>query len=146
MTRSGKVRQYVIRCILAVVMLAAMGVAVRVYRCISTSAHAEKTLHAINLTTVVVDRFVQQERRWPNSWAELHKVKSAQVPSMYAWPGDAAKLPDFVVIDFDADLHVIANQCVDEFEAIHPAGAYYPYKDRGYVKALIETAKRHAAD
>jgi hypothetical protein len=113
---------------------------------ISTSAEAEKTLHAINLTTVVVERFVDQEGRWPQSWNELRLVTAASAPSMYEWPKHAKELSTYVTIDFQAKLDEVAASSTDDFDAILPVGAHYSYRDRGYVKTLIDTAEEKASN
>jgi len=64
---------------------------------------------------------------------------------MYAWPADADAVRQFVTIDFNADMGVIASQTVDDFDAIRPIGSYYPYKDYGHVQSLIETVNRCAS-
>jgi len=135
-------KRLVIRLIVVAMLLAGVVGAVCIYLGISSSLHAEQTLHAITLATVVVDHYVQQERRWPKSWAELHKVVSVEAPSMYSWPADAETIQQFVSIDFHANLSDVASQSGEQFNAINPRGAYYPYKDRWYVKALIDTVKR----
>jgi hypothetical protein len=135
------VKRWLVRVIVAVVLLVAVAIGVCVYLGISTSLHAEKTLHAINLATVVVDRFIQQERRWPNSWDDLRCVQTVDAPSMYSWPDDIGTIQGFVTIDFDVDVKVIASQTVDDFDAIEPIGSYYPYKDYGFVGSLIESAR-----
>jgi len=134
-------KKWLVRVSLAALLLIAFSYGASVYYSISTSLHAEMTLHAINLVTVVVDRFVQQENRWPKSWDDLQVVRAVDVPSCYSWPDDAETLRDFVAIDFDADLTTLGSQTVEEFDAIGPTGAYYPYKDYGFIQALIENAK-----
>jgi hypothetical protein len=93
------------------------------------------------LATVVVDRFIQQEQRWPNSWDDLRGVQTVDAPSMYSWPEDADTIQEYVTIDFDVDVNVIASQTADDFDAIEPIGSFYPYKDYGFVDSLIESAK-----
>ncbi len=82
-------KQWLIRAIVAAVLVVAVAIGVCAYFGISNSLRAEQTLHAINVATVVVDRFIQQEQRWPNSWNELHEVQTVDAPSMYSWPDDA---------------------------------------------------------
>ena len=135
------VKRWLVRVIVAAVLLVAVAIGVCAYLGISTSLHAEKTLHAINLVTVVVDRFIQQEQRWPNSWDDLRSVQTVDAPSMYSWPDDADIIQEFVTIDFNGDLTVIALQTADDFDAIEPIGSYYPHKDYGFVDSLIESAK-----
>ena len=135
------IMRWLVRVFVAVVLLIVVGIGVSVYLGISASLHAEKALHSINLVTVVVDRFVQQEKRWPKSWDDLHAISTVDAPTMYSWPGDAKTVQQFVAIDFETDVKVIASQTVGDFDAIKPIGSYYPYKDYGFVDSLIENAK-----
>lgn len=112
-----------------------------VVRGIATSMHAESTLHAINLVTVVVDCFIQQENRWPKSWTDLHAVNTVDAPSMYSWPHDAETVKDLLAMEFKTDLATIASQSAEEFDAIRPVGPCYPYDHYGFVDSLIENAK-----
>jgi len=139
--KHSRITRWLVRGIVGTVLLAVVGGVICVCLAISSSVHAEKTLHAVNFVTIVVDRFVQQEHRWPKSWDELRTVEATGVGSMYSWPADVDILRQFVTISFDADMGVIASQTVDDFDAIRPIGSYYPYKDYGHVKTLIETVK-----
>ena len=121
--------------------LLALGLAVFAYLGISTSLHAERSLHAVNLMTVVADNFVRQEKRWPNSWNELRSVKFVDAPSMYSWPHDFDAVHELVVIEFDTDIATIASQSIERFDKITPIGACYPYKDYGFVESLLQAAK-----
>ena len=141
----SRITRWLVRGIVGTVLLAVVGGVICAYLAISSSLHAEKTLHAVNFVTVVVDRFVQQYHRWPKSWDELRRVQATGVGSMYSWPADADAVRQFVTIDFNADMGVIASQTVDDFDAITPIGSYYPYKDYGHVQSLIETVKRRAS-
>jgi hypothetical protein len=129
--------------IVAVLLAAGVGILVCVYLGIS-ALQAEKSLHAVNLVTAVVDRFIQQEKRWPTSWDELRAINAVDVPSMYSWPDDSEAVHELVVINFDVDLTKIAAQTAEDFDAIRPIGSCFPYKDFRYVDSLIKNAKATA--
>lgn len=130
-------RRTIIGLFLAAGVLISAGFAWCIYQGVSTSLQAENTLHAILLTTVVVDHYVQQEHRWPESWTALQKVANVN-----DWPADAETVQQFVSVNFDVTLGEVASQTVEQFNAISPKRPCYPYKDRGQVKALIDTAKK----
>jgi hypothetical protein len=135
------VKRWLGRAVVGVVLLAAaVSIGVCVYLGIS-ALQAEKSPHSVNLVTAVVDRFIQQEKRWPTSWDELRAINAVDVPSMYSWPDDSEAVHELVVINFDADLTKIAAQTAEDFDAIRPIGACYPYKHYGYVDSLIRDSK-----
>ena len=134
-------KSWLVRIFVVGAILGTIAVGTCVYLGISSSLHAERTLHSINLSTVVVDRFIQQEQRWPKSWDDLRSVQAVDAPSMYSWPEDAETVREFVAIDFDANVLTVASQTADDFDAIKPIGSYYPYKKYGYVDSLIESAR-----
>jgi hypothetical protein len=109
----------------AVLLAAGFGILRGVYLGIS-ALQAEKSLHAVNLITAVVDRFIQQEGRWPTSWDELRTINAIDIPSMYSWPDDSEAVRELVVINFDVDLTRIAAQTAEDFDAIRPMGPCYP--------------------
>jgi hypothetical protein len=138
------VKRWLGRAVVGVVLLAAaVSIGVCVYLGIS-ALQAEKSPHAVNLVTAVVDRFIQQEKRWPTSWDELRAINAVDVPSMYSWPNDSEAVHELVAINFDADLTKIAAQTAEDFDAIRPIDACYPYRDYGYVDSLIKNAKAAA--
>ena len=131
-----------VRVVIIAALLVAIGIGVCVFIGISTSLQAEKTLHAIGLVTVVVDRFIQKEHRWPKSWEDLRTVSAGdRTSAMYSWPDDVEVLQRRVMINFDADLKTIASQTIDDFDAIQPIGPCYSYKHYGYIRPLIETIR-----
>jgi hypothetical protein len=112
------------------------------YRATCQSIRDEHALHAVNLVTVVVDEYVQKEGRWPSSWQDLKDATSTARWGEYTWPDDREDLQRQVVVDFDADLALLAMQTPEEFDAIRLAESCRPYKQYGYVAELIETAKK----
>ena len=94
------------------------------------------------VTTVVVDEYVQQEHRWPESWTALQKVANVKSPSCYNWPADAEKLQQLVSIKFDTNLKDVASQTIEQFDAITLRGPSYPYNNRGHIKTLINLARQ----
>jgi len=100
-------------------------VVVGVFLCGYCAWEGEKTFHSFVLATAVVERFIQQENRWPTSWDDLQVVDTVEAGSMYSWPNDAKIVQDYVTIDFDADLTTIGSQRVEEFDSIGPIQAGY---------------------
>jgi hypothetical protein len=113
-----------------------------VYTAYSLSDHAERALHAVNLTTVVVEKCVDREGKWPKSWEDLATVRTDNSRGIYSWPTDCDEIKLLVTVDFHADPRVLAKQTVEEFDAIKPIGACYPYKQDGHIAALIDTLRR----
>lgn len=123
----------------------------------SMALKAEKNLHATLFTICLVEQFVHDTGRWPNSWEELRQIKfpsTAPSPQTreisvvriggqhgFNWPEEAANIQQCVQIDFQADPHVIANQDVAKFSAIKPIGPYYEYRYYGFVDSLQETLR-----
>jgi hypothetical protein len=141
MTSPRAKRRILTGCLLSVVLLVGGGVWI-VYQAISTSLHAECTLHAINLVTVLVDKYVDREGKWPRCWEDLRTVSPGDRYTVYSWPQDSERVQSYVTVDFDVDLASLAKQDVEGFDAIRPIGSYYPYKCDGYIAALIETIKK----
>jgi hypothetical protein len=130
-----------IRSFAIAVLLLICVVGVMIYLGASVSLRAEKALHAINLVTIVVDEYVEKEGSWPQSWDDLTSRTDGRNYSMYAWPDDFAKIQEFVEIDFKSDPTVLASQTVDQFDAIRPIGAHYPFKVDGHVEKLLNTLR-----
>ena len=137
-----KLKHHLIRCGIAALALVVCGVVWMLYTAYSVSIHAEYALHAVNLTTVVVDRYVEREGKWPRSWDDLNTIAIDRW-GMYSWPQDSQRVQKYVSVDFGADLETLARQSVEEFAAIKPIGSYYPYKCDGHIAALIETLKKN---
>jgi hypothetical protein len=129
-------------CCVVTVALTLGGVAWVAYVSCSVAIRAEYTLHAVNLATVVVDKYVEREGTWPASWDELATVSTVNHWAMYSWPEDREKVQSRVTVDFAADPATLAKQNVEEFDAIKPIGPSYPYKHDGHVAALLETLRK----
>ncbi len=141
MTNRRTKRRLVVGCFLCVALLLGGGIWIA-YQAVSVSIQAECALHAVNLTTVVVDKYVAREGKWPRSWDDLRTVSSVNAPTMYSWPEDWQKVRLYVTVDFDADPATLATQTVEEFDAIRPIGPSYPYKQYGHVADLLNTLKK----
>lgn len=138
-------KKVLVRSILVLLLVSLLVGAILAYLGISTSLHAENTLHAILRTANQVDQFVANERRWPNSWEELEPywTNDSQVKT---WTEESSFRKEHIAIDFDTDLSELATQREEDFAAIYPTGAYYPYWDYGQIKKLILTARKVAAE
>ena len=128
-----------------------------VHNGISTSIRAENNLHSTLYVVRLVDEFVCENRRWPESWSELEQLQfagDAYTPrngelnavrvggaKTSQWPTDSPALQQRVSVKFDADLDKIADQDPMEFDAIKPIGPYYEYRDYGTVDSLQETIR-----
>lgn len=135
-----RAKKLIFRCCAVTLVLALCGVAWVAYEGISVSIHAEYTLHAVDLISVVVDKYVGKKGKWPASWEDLTTVSSRN--AMYSWPEDWEKVRLHVSVDFEADPAKLAKQSVAEFDAIKPVGPCYPYKHNGHVEDLIETLRK----
>jgi hypothetical protein len=113
-----------------------------IYRGISVSLEAEYTLHATLMTFRVVEQFVTEHKRWPNSWEELERLPASEKLewAMYRWPESSSEIQRRVVIDFNTDLPAMIDQDQMEFTAIRPIGPYYEY--RHYVPNLQAEVRR----
>ena len=125
---------------LAAIMAGGAWIACRAF---SISVQGENALHAVNLVTVVIDKYVDDTGKWPTSWGELATVSSVNHWGTYSWPEDLEKVQRYVAVDFDADPARLAKQGVHEFDAIKPIGPCYPYKHYGFVAALLETLRKN---
>jgi hypothetical protein len=135
-------RHLIVRAVLVVLAIAAAAGGVCVYLGVSTSLHAENTLHAILATVKDVDRFVAIERRWPKSWGELRPHTEEESHDAEAWRVESDRRQKYMQIDFNSDLREIASQTPEQFKAIYPTGACYPYTNRWLIEALLETARQ----
>jgi hypothetical protein len=121
------------------------------------SLRAEENLHATIFTIRLVEQFVYETGRWPDSWVELEQMEfPSESPSPLNdwgpyrddqdWPGRSPRLQQCVVVDFDADIERIINQDPMEFDSIQPNGPGYEYRDYEYVPSLQETLRKSAVD
>lgn len=138
------VKRLLVQLILVCVAVAIVGFGICVYIGVSTSVHAENTLHAMLSTIQQVDRFVEAKRRWPTSWSELKPFRAEKDQLRSSWEVEVARRRSYIQIDFNANLDEVASQTPKQFRAIAPTGAYYPYWDYGCLTALIETARKAA--
>lgn len=132
------------------------------YSGIAVSLQAEENLHATLFAIRLVEQFVHERGRWPESWAQLEELKfPADAPSPsnnrlnvvriggshgFDWPAQSSHLQQCTVIDFAIDTAVVVNQDPLQFEAIRPIGPHYEYRDYGFVESLQETLKQAATN
>jgi hypothetical protein len=138
--------------VLAVLVIAGVWI---IYNGISTALRAEHNLHSTLYVVRLVDEFVYENKRWPESWDELEKLKftgNAYTPRNgelnalriggaieFQWPDSSLTMQRRVEIDFNADLNDIAEQNSMTFDAIKPIGPFYEYRDYGIVDSLQQT-------
>ena len=150
-------RWYIGFALACIVVMALLVGAWMLYTGITVSLQAEENLHATLFTIRLVEQFVHDQGRWPQSWRELEAVKlPADAPSPlnneltviriggshgYDWPAQSPHLQECVTIDFAADANTIINQDPMQFQAIKPRGPYYEYRDYGFVESLQATLK-----
>jgi hypothetical protein len=112
-------------------------------------------------TIRLVEQFVHEHGRWPQSWHELEQVPfPADAPSPlndtltviriggthgYEWPSGSAYLQECVIIDFAVDADTIIDQDPAQFQAIKPNGPYYEYRHYGFVESLQEMLRSATA-
>ena len=138
--------RWIIRIVAIVVLLAMLTGGYCVYRGLTDSIHAEYVLHAAIMTIELIDEHVtSHDGAWPRSWADLEALPPRERPGMFDWPQESAKVQQYVAVDFSADPQRLAQQSVDEFDAVRPIGPYYPFKDYGGIKALIEHVREQAS-
>lgn len=138
--------RWIIRVVALVVLVAVLAGGYCVYRGITDSLHAEHVLHAAMLTVELIDEHVTtHDGAWPRSWADLEALPPHERRGMFEWPRDSVKVKQYVTVDFSADPQRLAEQSVEEFDAVRPIGPYYAFKDYGGVKALIEHVREHAS-
>jgi len=132
-----------LRVLIFVVVAGVSGAAWCVYQSISTASHAEMALHATQEVCELTSQYVREhDGRWPRSWQELEQLDSPPGKfNLFPWPEKSTDLQEFVTIDFTADPDQLANQTIDDFEAIKPIGPYFPYKGYGEVRSLLESLR-----
>lgn len=151
-------RSYIGFALVTLVVLGLLVGAWALYSAISMSLQAEENLHTTLFAIRLVEQFVHEHGRWPQSWNELEKMTfPSDAPSPlngdltvvriggahgYVWPNESPHLQECVIVDFNADANTIINQRPIQFEAIKPNGPYYEYRDYGYVDSLRETLRQ----
>ena len=102
---------------------------------------ASRTYVMGRVATKTVEDYVRAHNgRWPKSWAELEKVN----PSLLTddGPQTIKTLQNCVHVDFDVDPGELANQRVDQFQALRPIGPCFPdYLEYWDVECLLDTLK-----
>lgn len=113
------------------------------------SLDAERNLHTTRFVIRLVEKFVQDNKRWPVSWQELEATKppehnqSEQLAALFGpWPECAKEVEKRVSIDFQADVEKIIREDAFVFEAIKPVGRHYEYRDYGDVNELQRTLRQ----
>jgi hypothetical protein len=151
-------RQYVGFTLAGLVVVALLVGAWMFYAGISASLQAEENLHATLFTIRLVEQYVHEYGRWPQSWREIEQMPfRGEAPSPlnnklnviriggshgYDWPAQSAHIRERVIIDFAANTTVIMNAAPTQFQAIRPDGPCYEYRDYGFVESLQETLRR----
>ena len=111
---------------------------------IRTAVRAERCLHACIIATDILEQHVRATGRWPSSWDELQQTVPSVVTSggIHRWPDDVTVIREFVDVDFDADLGLLAESTPESFEALRPIGPCYTSYERHFeflIEALRET-------
>jgi len=128
----------IIECL--VMALSLMVVVQLVYFGVSVASRSERGLHAMCLSVVLVQKYIERSGEWPKSWKDLESVSDVEV-GMFVWPRDSVEIQKDVEINFHVTISDVASQESDVFDAIKPrVPAYRSYK--GYVYSLIETARK----
>jgi hypothetical protein len=135
--------RWIVKGLVAVVLIAALLGNLCFYKGVSDSLHAEHVLHAALLTVQLLDDYVASHGgEWPKSWANLEDLPPREW-GMFEWPKDSHEVQTYVEVDFTADPKELAKQTPVEFDAVRPIGPYYPFKERWQVEALLETLRAH---
>ena len=149
--------------ILAVVILCLAGFgAWSLYQGVSASVQAEQNLHSTLFMIRLVNHYVQEHERWPDSWHELEAMPfESEAPRSgapgtnvvriggamtFKWPEQSRELQERVAIDFAAgEADVIAQDVVD-FQPIRPIGPYYPYWKYGLIEELQDSLRNSISE
>jgi hypothetical protein len=124
-------------------MLAIIGLGTwLVYQGVSAPLQAETNLHYSHFALQLVERFVTQKGRWPQTWAELENVEMREGPLGREWPAASAEMQQRIAVDFEVDPLDVARQDRMNFTAIRPKGPYYEYRDYGYVDSLQDAIRK----
>lgn len=100
---------------------------------VRTADRAERCLRACITTTDILEEYVKATGEWPSSWDDLQQtVGSAKYDGIHRWPDDISTMKEFVYIDFDADLELLAEATPESFEAVQPIGPCYLSHDRHF--------------
>lgn len=65
----------------------AFGLGYVVFSAAESAMEREETLHAIGITSELVEKYFERTGRWPWSWEDLLEIE-AQTYSAYRWPDD----------------------------------------------------------
>ena len=119
---------------------------------------AEFNLHSTLYVIRLVDHFVKEEGRWPDSWKELEATPfGSQSPRAgapgtgivriggamnFQWPEQSAELQSRVAVDFAVRAEDVIAQDVVEFQPIHPIGPYFPYWKYGFIEELQDSLRK----
>jgi hypothetical protein len=96
------------------------------YNAIKTAERAEYGLHAADLTFSLIEEYVKShDGELPKSWQDLEAL-APRSDSMYAWPGDSAKVREFVTVDFGVTAEQFAGQSGTNLGLVKPIGSFYP--------------------
>jgi hypothetical protein len=144
-------------CFLVVLVTIVIGIGMAI-NAARVAYKSEENLHAAQCVIRVVEQFVYENGRWPDSWQELESVSltgndlspmNAWVATLgpgqynrFAWPRASKHLQACIEVDFKADTRQIVQQDCMEFDAIKPRGPYFEYRDYGFVASLQETLRQ----
>ena len=140
-----KYRKAIISAFVVVGVITVMYVAWRGYHCALFAIEAEYSYCATVTVIFLVDHYLDcHNGKWPESWEDLESIPFDYVFGKYRWPADSDELQARVTIDFDVDIHLLANQSWEEFTAIRPIGPSYNYKR--WASGLLERVQKYHGD
>ncbi|MEX1231983.1 MAG: hypothetical protein WEB58_17190 [Planctomycetaceae bacterium] len=124
------------------IILVVIGGALFVVRMIYVADKSERDLHALICTIDVVEAYVNEYGRWPDSWDDLENVKGSKRSSIYEWPRHRTEIERRIDVDFGLDLDDI-DFTVDSLEfPIRCRDVYYIEHDHRF-QFLIEAVEKH---
>lgn len=130
---------HVVASVVAVLVLVA---ACCLYLAFSTAVRAEHALHGALLTVELLEDYVvRHDGKWPRSWADLEGLPPRD-RGFFQWPKDSQEVQRYVAVDFSADPQRLAQQGIDQFEAVRAIGPYYPFNDHPSVEALLKAIRQ----
>jgi hypothetical protein len=124
--------------IAAAAMVVATIAVFMIWQGISISLRAENTLHAYSLCLDLLEDYIKENQKWPDSWEALATVRPKE-SSIWDWPNDIGAIRKRVEIDFSLRLDQVAAMRPDSFSAVKQIGPNYGV-DEAEIRQLIALA------
>lgn len=92
---------------------------------------SEERLQAFRYILAVVEAYVHEKKKWPESWADLESV---DVPPFgkYQWPDDASQIRQHIIIDFSLTLDELIKHPEKLRDSIKQRSPSYEVEDQDF--------------